>query len=217
MDLIARAIPADENAALNIRVVEALSVVELPLFSEIRIDKFIDIRNSEEAFSEWRCELRLITRLLKEASGEPGFESQALSIFSDALSPKIEAIQQAMSRSYALRSVLREQPLRATLGAFAAGGVALATNTPPKVAALSAAGGGLAQLLATVLVRPRPSGSAAIIREALVARAGFLQRSRGVTRGAVPAPRRRPCLVDHRGGFAPRHPPSQAPRQEIAE
>ena len=160
---IARALTEDQVAAIHLRVAEALAVVELPLLTEIPVDTLVDIRESEEAFNAWRAELRRTTRLLQSAADDDHFAREAQHVFEDVLLPKAQAVRRSVSRSAALQAAVREQPVRTTLGALAAGGAAAATAGSLEAAAQSTVFGGIGQVVAAALLRPRLRGSAAVL------------------------------------------------------
>ena len=120
------------------RVVDALLVIDLPILTDFPVATFAAIRESEPAFAAWRAELRMMSRLLPEAGDPHVFRQEAQLLFDDVFLPRVEEIRRTISRSQALRDAAREQPVRTTLGAIAAGGVAAATGGSIGVALASA-------------------------------------------------------------------------------
>jgi hypothetical protein len=55
------------------------------------------------------------------AAGAPGFKEEAQAVLTDAIVPRVNAVRETVSRSTALQHALKEQPIRVTFGAIAAG------------------------------------------------------------------------------------------------
>lgn len=145
-------------------VIEALQVIDLPLLTDLPVKVFADIRESEPAFAAWRTELRTMSRLLPDTPGDPErFEREARSLFDDVFIPRVDEVKNAISRSRALRDAAKEQPVRTSLGAVAAGGVAAATSGSIGVALASAGAAGLAQLLSAAALPRSVDGAGAVI------------------------------------------------------
>lgn len=150
---------------IDLRVVHALETVELPILTDIPLGTFIKIRESEEAFSDWRAELRLATHHLTMAAEKQQFTKDAQAILTDMLMLKANEVRATLSRSAALQRALKEQPIRVTFGAIAAGGAAAATDGSLRTAFGSTVAAGIAFVLTAPLVRARPRGAAAVIAE----------------------------------------------------
>lgn len=150
---------------IDLRVVNALEAVELPILTDIPLETFVKIRESEEAFRDWRAELRLATHHLTMAAGEQRFAKEAQIVLADTLMLKANEVRATLSRSAALQRALKEQPIRVTFGAIAAGGAAAATDGSLRTALLSTVASGIAFVLAAPLLRTRPRGAAAVIAE----------------------------------------------------
>jgi hypothetical protein len=150
---------------IDLRVVHALEAVELPILTDVPLETLVQIRESEQAFVDWRAELRSATRLLTIAAGAPGFKEEAQAVLTDAIVPRVNAVRETVSRSTALQHALKEQPIRVTFGAIAAGGAAAASDGTLRAALLSSVASGIAYVLAAPLLRTRPSGAAAVIAE----------------------------------------------------
>jgi hypothetical protein len=153
----------NQASNLDVLVAEALAAVDLPMLSGLPVDTFLKIRESEDAFTAWRADLRLTGRMLGEITDRRTFVEDAQTLFEDVLVPRADAVRRSFSRSAALRTAIREQPIRTSLGALAVGLVAAGTGAPPDAAIASATAAGVAQFLAAVLLRPKPTGSAAVL------------------------------------------------------
>jgi hypothetical protein len=158
-------IDAGIGEAVHVKVASALACVDLPLFAGISVETLFRIRRDEEAFSEWRAELRLASRLIAYEPDEHAFAVEAQQVFEDLLSTRARAVGRAMKRSVALRAAAKDQPVHTVLGALFTSGGAMVAGLPIETVLLSALGGMAGRIAGAGLRRPLPSGSARIIAE----------------------------------------------------
>jgi len=147
----------------DIRVALGLAEVTLPIFAGVDPSVLVRIHNEEDAFVEWRAQLRNAERLVSRITDADGLEREARGVFEDLLVPQAAAVRRAVSRSAALRRAVYDQPIQGVLGAAFASGAAAAAGLPIEGVLLSSIAGGLARLVGTAAHPPRPQGAASVI------------------------------------------------------
>jgi hypothetical protein len=154
-------------SGIDLKVACALSEVELPMLSGLSLDTLLAIRQNEEAFTEWRSELRMAGRLLRASPSQEEFEKEAYDVFRDVLEPKAAAARRAVSRSHAMSEAAKEYPLQAVLSAGLASGLSAAAGMPVANSVIAGTAGAVAPVLAAGVAPPRPNGAAAIVAHML--------------------------------------------------
>jgi hypothetical protein len=151
----------------HVTVAAGVGYADLPFLTGIPIDVVGRLRTEEDAFREWRQGLRSAARLLRYLPSEREFREEAKGVFEDYLQPRAAAVRQSVSRSRALRSALRDEPLRAAFGAVASYGLGATLGLPMSGVLIGAAGGALGGIAATVSRQHVPEGRARIFYELL--------------------------------------------------
>lgn len=165
---IARALDAQRAASdIHVSVAAGLATLELPFLGGLSVPTLLDVRNDEDAFAEWRAQLRMATRLLKYDPSDEVFAKEAAEILKDLLVPQAAAVRRATSRSAALQSALRNEPFTLGVGGLATGAGAAALGLPIAGVVVSALGGSLARVAAAGARPPMPTGAAKVMFELL--------------------------------------------------
>lgn len=146
-----------------VRVITGLSSVDLPLFAGIPAELVVKIRKDEDAFADWRAQLRRVIHVIRTECTEEGFVEEAREVFDDLVQPAARAVRRATSRSAALKAVAREQPLRLALGAGFGLAMASTLGLPPLGSVASSVAGALANLSYAGLSPNKASGVSPII------------------------------------------------------
>jgi hypothetical protein len=161
-DVIANRHPQPAPAAT---VAAGLATVELPIFAGVTPRTILRIRADEESFAEWRAELRQVARLVAQRPSDGDFALHARAAYEDLLIPKARTVARAVSRSHALKSAAKDQPLQTAFGAALTSAGATLAGLPIEGALISAAGGALGRLAASGVRRPAVTGSARVLAE----------------------------------------------------
>lgn len=148
---------------LDLQVVSALGVTTLPFLSNADVATIVAIHRDEEAFANWRAELRTIARTIGSLPSEGAeFLEEADSALSDALLPRAHELQRAVSRSATMKGALGPSALAFAVQAASLVGADQMIGVPIDVATLTALGLGTAAswLLSGVFrgARGRPHG-----------------------------------------------------------
>jgi hypothetical protein len=133
-----RALFRNIAAKANARVVHALTHVDLPFLRPLPLKEVVRVRKSEDAFADWRTQLRLATRSLRSDVGDDDFAEEARGLLADILEPAADRARRAASRSQALQLAVGEQIERVAIGAAATGGAAAILSSSPAAGLLGA-------------------------------------------------------------------------------
>jgi len=115
--------------------------MSLPFLVNADAATIVAIRQDEEAFADWRAELRTVVRSISALpSAGATFEQEAQEVLSDALLPKARALRSEVSRSSVMKSAAGSAALTLGIGAASLAGADLITGSPLDVAGLTALG-----------------------------------------------------------------------------
>ena len=145
-----------------------LVAAELPFLAGIDPSTVLAIRENEEAFSEWRTELRNAIRIVESLPGDSvTFEAEARDVLTDTLVPRANAVRKAVSISAAMKDATKDGVTDFGVSAAAIGLAGLAVGGPP--------GAGIGVLVAGIAVplrwiykiafRPTPSGASGVLAQ----------------------------------------------------
>lgn len=114
-----------QRRGVHLRVLGSLAATDLPFLSGLDAQTLVAIRGSEQAFADWRAQLRMIARTVRfsPADGD-AFVEEARDVMADALGPRGTELAKVVSRSAVMRAAGKEQLVSLTVGAAAAGGAA---------------------------------------------------------------------------------------------
>lgn len=108
------------NRNAELRILPGLYAAELPFLLELDPRLMLAIREDEQAFADWRSELRETVRLVESLpSDKTTFEAEARDVLNDRLMPRANEVQRAVSRSQVMKDATRD-----SVGTF---GVSLAS------------------------------------------------------------------------------------------
>lgn len=135
---VQRALGKDPKRAglprVDLDVAATLWADGLPGVSQAPLDEIVRLRRNEEAFDEWRCDLRDVLRLVWES--EPGtpqeFEVEFARAVEDRLKPRVEALKAKTKASSSLTTLLL--PAALTVGGWVYAAT-LFPSAPPLVVA----------------------------------------------------------------------------------
>ncbi len=150
------------KANLDLRVAAALSRSQLPFIRDMSSRTLVEIRQQDEAFDDWRAELRTAVRQIETAPASEDFADEAKEVFSDCIAPRAAEVRRALDRSAVLRSSSRDATLSLVTGVAVAGTAALAGVSPP-IAAATAGTSAIARWALGALFPPRQAGARAIM------------------------------------------------------
>jgi hypothetical protein len=149
---------------IDLHVASALGVTSLPFLVGADVATIVAIRQDQEAFADWRAELRAVARTIGALPSEgDAFRQEAQDVLSDALLPKANALRHAVSRSSVMKSAAGDEVLRLGIGAASLAGAGLITGTPLDVAGLTALGIDDVSAPGVLHLQPIPHASAASI------------------------------------------------------
>lgn len=163
LEFLASSVPNVPSRSAPVRIITSLSAVDLPMFAGVPADLLVKIHRNEEAFADWRVTLRSAARLINAETTEQGFAEEAKEIYDDTLQPAARAVRRATSRSLALKSIAKEQPLRLVLGAGFGLVIASSMGLPPLGSVASSVAGALANISYASLSPGKVSGASAIV------------------------------------------------------
>jgi hypothetical protein len=155
--------PSRSGRLTEPRIAAALAHASIPVLYGLDASTFVRVHQEEDAFASWREGLRQAGRSIASLPTDRHFETESRAIFQDFLNTTQAATRRALSRSAALRSALRDEPMQAALGAIATGGAAAAMGQSVSAVAVSAATGAASRIGYAAVRRPRPEGAAAVI------------------------------------------------------
>lgn len=155
------------NHNVTLKLLPGLASAELPFLQELEPRLLLTIREDEEAFADWRAELRDTVRLIQSLPSDgKDFEAEARDVLNDRLMPRARAVEEAVSLSQAMRDATRESLGTFAVSAAAAGYGSLAMgSTEAWHAAIIAGIAGPLQWLWKVAFRPSPTGANAVLAE----------------------------------------------------
>jgi hypothetical protein len=148
---------------IDLRVVAALGSASLPSMRDVSAQTLADIRRDEDAFSEWRANLRSVVRTIEGWPPDLAFEREAGIAVADYLEPAAAEIWRATGRKASMRSWRDEGPLRFVLGGALAGSAAAAAGGSILSAVLGSLAGTITAATLASLYPSRPSGAGAVI------------------------------------------------------
>ena len=155
------------NLNVALRLLPGFASAELPFLQELDPRLLLAIREDEEAFSDWRGELRDTVRLIRSlpSDGEE-FEVEARDVLNDRLMPRAREVQKAVSLSKAMSTATRDSLGTFAVSAAAAGYASLpiGSNEAWHVAIVAGIAAPL-QWLWRVAFRPSPTGANAVLAE----------------------------------------------------
>jgi hypothetical protein len=151
--------------SVDLIMVPALESAQLPFLEDIDPKTLVAIRTNEEAFDDWRRELRTVVRNIEAQRAEgDAFAQESSEILRDALLPRAREVSATVSTSAVLKKVAKEQSVTLTIGAASTLSVASVLGTPVSTAALVGLGmSGVARWIYGTLFRQSPSGSRAVM------------------------------------------------------
>jgi hypothetical protein len=150
------------RAELDLRVASALTRTELPFVTEIDARTLVEIRQQEDAFGQWRAQLRTVVKQIESAPESGQFADEAKEAFDDGFAAVAAEVRRAGSRSQVLRASTRDATINLVTGVAVAGGAALAgVDAPTAVATASLSA--IAQWTLRSLFPPKHSGTRAVI------------------------------------------------------
>jgi hypothetical protein len=155
------------NRNAELRILPGLYAADLPFLQDLNADLMLAIREDEEAFADWRSELRNTVRIIESLpSDRTNFEAEARDVLNDRLMPRANEVQRAVSRSQVMRDATRD-----SVGAFgvsvASIGISAMIAGPPGagIAALVAMVAAPLQWAYKVAFHASPTGSNAVLAQ----------------------------------------------------
>lgn len=150
---------------VDLQVVAGLAAADLPFLGELDAATIVAIRRDEQAFTDFRAELRSTARAIEKTPSEGAeFVKEANEVISDALLPKVHEVERTTSRSNVMKGAAKDQTIRFGLGAASVTGAAVIAGTPIAPAALAGLGISAAgQWVYSSLFGSKPAGTHGIL------------------------------------------------------
>lgn len=150
---------------IDLQVVSALSSTELPFLGSLDAKTILDVHRDEQAFSDWRAELRAVARTIEAApSAGQAFVDEASEVIADVLVPRAREIERAISRSAILKAAVQDQAVTLGVGTASISGAAAIVGAPLAPAALVGLGmTAVGRAVYASVFSPAPQGSHAVL------------------------------------------------------
>lgn len=148
---------------LDLRVMAALGRARLPLLDNVDLETMVKIRQGEEAFEDWRRELRVAGRAIEMSTTDPAhFAAEGREVLDDLLQPMVAAVKDSQTVRARITSSSADAAGELVLGAAAAG-AAHAAGFPATQTLVEAAGFAAARWAFGTLFPRRAVGAKSIV------------------------------------------------------